>query len=336
MTDHGAGPPPTSQVYIDHYSAVHLAATRAREIAVRCGLRGSLPDQAGALASELAGNLDKHATGGVVYLQPLPHQAGMEILAADGGPGMADLDRCLADGYTTTGTLGTGLGAVQRIADTFLIRSRPGEGTLTSARLTAPDAPDTSGPRFGMIRLPAEGEELCGDACTVIAGPGSTTAMVVDGLGHGQLAERAAAAAQRTFADISEAPLTDIMRALHRGLRHTRGAAVGLLRLHPRRAEYCGVGNVRLCVPSADGPHRRVDGRPGVVGWNLPTPQVRTVPVHAGQLVTVYSDGIASRWSHAPSPFLLHLPCELLPAALAHRYRRYRDDATALTMEGAG
>ena len=59
---------------------------------------------------------------------------------------MAELDRCLGDGYTTTGTLGTGLGAVQRITDTFLIRSRAGEGTLASARLThAPRLPAPAG-----------------------------------------------------------------------------------------------------------------------------------------------------------------------------------------------
>ncbi|EST39719.1 hypothetical protein N566_00275 [Streptomycetaceae bacterium MP113-05] len=326
-------PPPTVEVHIDHYSAVHLAATRARETAVQCGLAGSLPDRAGAVASELASNLGKHAMDGVLYLQPAPGGAGLEILAADRGPGMADLQRCLADGYTTTGTLGTGLGAVQRIAGELVVRTQPGEGTVAAARISPPGTVRPA-PRAGMIRLPAEGEDVCGDGCAVTGDPEAPTAMVVDGLGHGAPAERAARTALRAFEGMAADALPEIVRNLHRSLRHTRGAAVGLLRLREGHAEYCGVGNVRLCVLSVEDEHRRLDGRPGVVGWNLPTPQVRTVPLRPGQVAVLYSDGIASRWSHSPGPFLLRLPPELLPAALAHRHRKYRDDATALSMEG--
>ncbi|MDT0379269.1 SpoIIE family protein phosphatase [Streptomyces sp. DSM 42041] len=328
-----AEPSPTVEVRIDHYSAVHLAASRAREIAVRCGLTGPLPDQAGAVASELASNLDKHAVDGVVYLQPVPGVPGLEILAADRGPGMAELARCLSDGYTTTGTLGTGLGAVQRISGGFLVRTEPGEGTVAAARITPPDT-SPAARRTGMVRLPAEGEEFCGDGCAVAGETGAPTALVVDGLGHGEPAALAAHTALRAFEGLADRTLPEIVQGLHRSLRHTRGAAVGLLRLHEGRAEYCGVGNIRLCVLSPREEHRRMDGRPGVVGWNLPTPQVRSVPLRTGQVAVLYSDGIASRWSHAPSPFLLRLPPELLPAALAHRHRKYRDDATALSMEG--
>ena len=75
-----------------------------------------------------------------------------------------------------------------------------------------------------------------------------------------------------------------------------------------------------------------MDGRPGVVGWNLPTPQVRSAPVTPNQVVVLHSDG--TRWSHDPSPFLLRLSAELLRAALAHRYRRSRDDASAPSLPG--
>lgn len=329
-----AEPLPTAQVRIDHESAVHLAATVARDTALRCGLEGALPDRAAAVASELASNLHKHARDGVVYVQPLTLGRGLEIVAVDGGPGMADLRRCLADGYTTTGTLGTGLGAVRRVASGFVIRSRPGHGTAASARIaaTADDA-GAEAAGTGAVCLPADGETECGDACAVRDTDAGRTAVVVDGLGHGEPAARAARTALRTFDSAPALPLPDIMRALHRALRHTRGAAVGLLRLVPGGVEYCGVGNIRMCLLSAaDEPLRRVESRPGVVGWNLPTPQVRGVPAEAGRLVVVHSDGIESRWAHSPPPALLSLPAELLPAALAHRHRRSRDDATALTL----
>ncbi|MFF8606794.1 SpoIIE family protein phosphatase [Streptomyces sp. NPDC015346] len=324
--------PPTIQVPIDHYSAVHLAATHAREMAVRCGMEASWPDQAAAVASELASNLDKHAADGIVYLQPLPMGEGLEILAVDRGPGMAELQRCLTDGYTTTGTLGTGLGAVGRVATDFVIRTQVPEGTVASARVSAVGRTTASG--TGMVCLPADGEEECGDGCALFETGGRLTAAVVDGLGHGEAAARATRTALQVFRDTSEQPLPDIMRSLHRSLRHTRGAAVGLIRLLPGSVEFCGVGNIRLCLLSVHHVRRRLDGRPGVVGWNLPTPQVQNAPVEPGEVLLAHSDGIESRWSHDPSPFLLRLPAELLPAALAHRHRRSRDDATALSLTG--
>ena len=75
----------------------------------------------------------------------------MEILAADRGPGATgdDSERCLADGYTTTGdTLGAGLGAVKRMATTFTMRSADGTGAAPlrrRARLTQPDGPAPAG-----------------------------------------------------------------------------------------------------------------------------------------------------------------------------------------------
>lgn len=333
------------QVRIDHYSAVHLAATLARETAVQCGLPGSLPDQAAAVASELASNLDKHATDGIVYLHPLPLGDGMEILSADRGPGMSDLQRCLTDGYSTTDTLGSGLGAVRRVANDFTIRTLVPDGTIISARVTAPGntpsrttAPEQQRPSpaagTGAVCLPSDGEQEYGDGCALVDSDAGRTAIVVDGLGHGELAAHAARAALKTFHSTSHQPLPDIMLALHHTLRHTRGAAVGLVRLVSGHAQYCGVGNVRLCALSVHQDHRRLDGQPGIVGWNLPTPQLRTTPLQPGQVCVLHSDGIEARWSHNPSAFLLRLPAELLPAALAHRHRRTRDDSTALSLTG--
>jgi serine/threonine-protein kinase RsbT len=50
----------------------------------------------------------------------------------DNGPGIADLDMALRDGYTTGGGLGLGLGGSRRLVDEFEIDSRPGEGTAVS------------------------------------------------------------------------------------------------------------------------------------------------------------------------------------------------------------
>lgn len=322
----------TEEVRIDHYSAVHLAATRARDMGVRCGLGGSLPDQAAAAASELAGNLDKHARAGSLFIQPIPLADGLELIAVDRGPGMADPRRCLTDGYTTAGTLGTGLGAVERIATELRISSRVPDGTLVAARISAHPGPLPTG--AGMVCLPAEGEDECGDAAAVHEDAGVRTALVIDGLGHGEAAARAAGRGLRVFHDHRDEPLSQIMSLLHHALRHTRGAAVGLLRMSPAGTEFCAVGNVRLCVLDPQGAHSRMDGRPGIVGWNLPTPHTRRTTVARGQTAVLFSDGIEARWARDPSPALLELPAALLPAALGHRHRRLRDDASAISLAG--
>lgn len=323
----------TDEIRVDHESAIHLAATAARDRALRCGLPGSMPDQAAVLASELAGNLDKHAVDGTVYVQPFRLGTGVEIVAVDRGPGIGDLDRAMADGYTTaTGSLGAGLGAVRRIATEFTIRTRAGFGTLVCARLSPPGKPPSRRWDTGSVCLPAKSERHCGDACAVAETGDALTGLVVDGLGHGVAAAEAARSALRSFHTAPDRPLDDILTSLHRSLRHTRGAAAGVLRLRPDRAEYCGVGNIRAVAFSGGDVLHRLAGQPGIVGWNIPTPRVRTLSLPPGTAVALHSDGIESRWSHSPSTFLLRLPPPLLAAALAHGHRRTRDDATVLTV----
>ncbi|WP_254885619.1 SpoIIE family protein phosphatase [Streptomyces sp. NA02950] len=325
---------PTAAVRVDHHSAVHLAAATAREVARERGLPGALPDQAAVIASELASNLDKHASNGTLYIQPTPLGAGVEIMAADRGPGMPELERCLADGYTTAGTLGVGLGAVSRLATHFTIRTGTdggvGAGTWACARLTPPGDRETGLQDVGSVCLAVEGEEDCGDARAVVQTGETRTAAVVDGLGHGPQAAEAAQVALRSFLADPDQPLPDLLTAMNRALRRTRGAAVGLLRLGPQGADYCGIGNVRALTLSHEGVHHRLTGQPGVVGWSMPRPRSHGFPVPPGATVVLYSDGIDCRWAREPSRSLLRLPPSLLSAALAHAHRRLRDDATVL------
>ncbi|GHH48305.1 SpoIIE family protein phosphatase [Streptomyces candidus] len=333
------GPPPTvaARIRIDHYSAVHLAAATARQIALDSGLPGALPDRAAVLASELASNIAKHAQEGSVFVQSLPLRPGVEILASDRGPGIPDLEAAFTDGWTTTNTLGSGLGAVRRIASEFTLRTNPGTGTVICARLTAPGAPAARGPDLAALCLPRESEDSCGDGWAVSdTGDVATdlpqrTVVVVDGLGHGPPAAEAADTALRAFRRDPDLPLPALMTSLHKSLRRTRGAAVGLLRLRPDgHADHCSVGNVRAQAVGFDGVRSRLSGQPGVVGWNMPLPRVQRIPVPPGSLLVLHSDGVDPRWTHDPTRFLLRLPPPLLVASLAHDFRRSRDDATVL------
>lgn len=82
-------------------------------------------------ASELARNTLVYGGGGSVEVSRVRNEirAGIRIVFADQGPGIADLDLALTDGYTTGGGLGLGLSGARRLVDDFAIDTAPGEGT---------------------------------------------------------------------------------------------------------------------------------------------------------------------------------------------------------------
>ncbi|MGW3961797.1 ATP-binding protein [Amycolatopsis sp. NPDC005003] len=331
----------TRQIRVDHPSAGYAAARVAREAAREAGLADVLADRAAVVAAELASNIAKHAGGGSVFVQrslfggpggeaPGRHSSltgrGVDVLAADDGPGMADLDHWLLDGNTTTATLGTGLGAVKRMAAEFRITSSPSAGTLAAARLLDPGAPAPHR-AIGHFRLPRDGEEYCGDAVALADVTGSRTAVVADGLGHGPDAAEAADAALRVFTENPDRPLPHQLTNMHRALRTTRGAAVALVRIAPRRLEFCGVGNVSG-ASLGGGPSRLLLSTPGIVGFTLPSAPVRHLALAEDDVVVLHTDGVGTGWRvPGRAPDLL-----LLAADLAHRHRNARDDAAMLAL----
>ena len=82
-------------------------------------------------ASEIARNTVVYGGGGHVEIAAVnegPRQ-GLRLTFVDHGPGIADVELALRDGYTTGSGLGLGLGGAKRLVNGFHIESRPGEGT---------------------------------------------------------------------------------------------------------------------------------------------------------------------------------------------------------------
>lgn len=112
---------------------VHLRKhVRERALAIKL----SLIDQTKVVtaASELARNTIKYGGGGEVQLELLGDgiRDGLALLFVDGGPGIADLELALTDGYTSGGGLGLGLSGSRRLMDEFEIDTRVGEGMAVS------------------------------------------------------------------------------------------------------------------------------------------------------------------------------------------------------------
>jgi serine/threonine-protein kinase RsbT len=105
---------------------------QVRTVAANNGL--SLVDQTKLVtaASELARNTLVHGGGGVARVEvvkSLNGRSGVKLHFSDEGPGIADLDLALTDGWTTGGGLGLGLSGARRLVDEFELNSKPGAGT---------------------------------------------------------------------------------------------------------------------------------------------------------------------------------------------------------------
>ncbi|HEY1640062.1 MAG TPA: ATP-binding protein [Streptosporangiaceae bacterium] len=98
------------------------------------GMGMSLVDQTKVVtaASELARNTLIHGGGGAVRIEQVTSavgRAGIRIVFRDDGPGIADVDLALTDGWTSGSGLGLGLSGARRLVDEFDLTSQPGAGT---------------------------------------------------------------------------------------------------------------------------------------------------------------------------------------------------------------
>lgn len=107
-------------------------AVRRKSIALGFGL----VDQTKVVtaSSELARNTLDYGGGGTAQLELVENgtRSGLRVTFEDQGPGIADLDLALTDGYTTGNGMGLGLSGAKRLSNEFEIWSKPGEGTRVS------------------------------------------------------------------------------------------------------------------------------------------------------------------------------------------------------------
>lgn len=307
-----------------------------RHVAARCrelGFDEVTSGQAAIIINELGGNLCKHARQGHLWIAArageLPE---LEILSVDSGPGIHDLALALRDGFSTAGTPGTGLGAVQRLATDFDIHSAVGKGTVILARLRPGARPERAF-RWGVVALPAPKESVCGDSWGVAFDGPHAALVVADGLGHGIHAAEASLAAVDGFA---RQPFADMKAALeesHVVLRMTRGAAVTRAQLDAQTGSLraAGAGNVAIRVVNGIF-NRSVLAQHGTVGVQMRRVEETKMQWPAHALVVCHSDGLQSRWPPEALNGLIGRDPALAAAVLVRDYGRGRDDVTVLVV----
>jgi hypothetical protein len=261
---------------------------------------------------------------------------GLEIESHDSGPGIADVEQALADRFSTAGTRGTGLGAVNRLMDELDITSGRGRATRIVCRKWVRQHPSSIRVcplAFGVATRPRQPGEDNGDAFVVKQWAESALVGVIDGLGHGQLAHRAAQAARQYVESHFDLPLDQIFRGVDRACRSTRGVVMALARFDwgQGRLAFASVGNVEVRVfpSSALFPFSI---RRGIIGLNAPNAMVTEHPWPPGHVLVLHSDGLRTHWNWKDFPGLAEQPAQALAQELLRLLAKEEDDATVLVV----
>ena len=329
----------THAVFVTDASQVADARRRANAVALGLGFDAAKAGNVAIVATELATNLLKHGGGGELLIQRREHgnSAQIELVALDRGPGIVDLGRALADGHSTAGSPGNGLGAIARLSTEMEVYAPADRGTAVLARLGAAD-PQAPHRRVvvGGVAVPMPGEAVCGDAWCLERTAGGAVLMVADGLGHGPVASTASRAAVAAFQASDPTGIERTVGDIHAALRRTRGAAVALARVSIDEAavRFCGIGNIAGLIAS-HGYEKRMVSMNGTAGANARTIKGFSYDLPADGAVVLASDGLATGLSLAGHPGLLARDPTLIAAVLYRDFGRGRDDATAVVVKAA-
>jgi len=326
---------------VEESSQVGTARRAAVDLARRQQFDEELTGKAGLAATECATNILKHAGTGRIMVRPIQCDdiGGVEIIALDKGPGIADVAASLRDGHSTSGTMGGGLGALSRLSERFEIFTQPGKGTAIRLEFWAQPLPNHPFPiEFGGVCVPKEGELVSGDDWSVHVWRDQIAVLVADGLGHGDMAHEAARAATLVFAARPQEEPQGILEAAHGALARTRGAAVAVAKLSAagERGSFAGVGNIVARVEGGPNPGRHLVSYNGIVGHTVRKLQEFAFPWPKEALLVLHSDGLTTHWDFSTYPGLISRHPALIAAVLYRDYDRGRDDVSVVVIRNRG
>ena len=182
----------------------------------------------------------------------------------------------------------------------------------------------------GIAQFTLPGEAESGDGCVVKIADKRAIIGVIDGLGHGPEAARAAQAAAAIIEAFDHEPVGAIMARCHDKLRGTRGAAITLVAFDAVRGQldWLGAGNVAavLLRPEVAGKPLREElfVRGGVAGVRLPSTAASSVEIRDGDIVAIATDGVQPGFIGG----VAHgVPPQRLAERLLAEYQTARDDA---------
>lgn len=321
---------------VDGPADVYRAAELAGLFADSLGFTPADRAEIALVATELASNLLQHASGGAVTLSRIeaPGRIGIQIESEDTGPGISDLEQAITDGYSTAGSLGMGLGTINRLTDELAAYSRPDRGVRIVCQRWI--RPQTSGISvralaFGAATRSYRRLRENGDAFIIKQWGSNAIAGIIDGLGHGQFAQRASQTARQYVEQHFDQPLESLFRGVERACRATRGVVMALARfdLVQQKLTVASVGNVEVRLIGSSERFNLIVRR-GVIGLNAPSPVPLEHPWTSSSLLIMHSDGLPTHWAWDEFSDLLHAAPAVVARRLLQALGKMDDDATVI------
>jgi anti-sigma regulatory factor (Ser/Thr protein kinase) len=310
----------------------------AHYIAVAAGFESKRIAEMDIVIAEMTTNLYKYANDGELLIGHFTGQDEyIEIICIDNGPGIGETSRMLADGFSTTNTLGHGLGSIKRLSDNFDIYSQKGWGTIVLSRIykVPPKKKDKKVITFNPVVIAKPGETVSGDGCYLKNSENLLKFIVADGLGHGREANVAVNEAVSSFKICPYDSPCDIIRYLHQDVKKTRGlvATIGVIDIEKSLVRIAGVGNIstRLSGPVLSKAHLAYNG---IIGHNIPnTMNDQVLSFSEYNQLVLCSDGMRSRWDLSKITGISRCDASLQAAALYKDFGRQTDDMSAVIIK---
>lgn len=192
-----------------------------------------------------------------------------------------------------------------------------------------------AGMEWAVAQRPCPGEWVSGDAHVVREFPEGVLFAVIDGLGHGPEAARAASIASSNLHTRPDPDPAAAIMQCHEALRGSRGVVLTVAAYYPSRQllEWSGIGNIESILwhlpGRADGRRESVASRGGVVGYQVPRLHVTRLEVAPGDICCLATDGISTAFVEKTPPYME--PHYLAEHILAG-YARDNDDALVLAV----
>jgi anti-sigma regulatory factor (Ser/Thr protein kinase) len=332
------------QITVAVASDASLARRTAKAMASAIGFGERASEEIALAAGELASNLVRHAKAGKLMLEPITggERTGIQVESVDSGPGIPDVEQAMMDGFSTARGLGCGLGAVNRMMDEFHIRSRraaPAGTRIVCRRWLRGDTSrlDPCPLEFGAASRACPAMRVNGDAFVIKRWSTNALAGVIDGLGHGPFAHRAARAASRYLDGHFDQSLDGIFRGVGRTCRGTRGVVMALAQFTFKgddvRFSFAGVGDVEARLLGGSKAEHFIVRR-GILGGNSPNPRVTEHRWEPGNLIVLHSDGLTHHWGPKDFPGLRGASATSIAQRLLRALATKYDDATVVVVRG--
>lgn len=328
-------------IRISHISDVAAVRNAVQRMARQVGHNGSAIDEIGLVSVELVTNILKYAKSGTIVLKIIDDEdrRGIQIESIDKGPGIRDFEEAVVDGYSTSGSLGYGLGAVHRMMDHLEIAANghdtPGTHIIARRWVRTDTAETVQCPLdIGACTRSYPGMKLNGDAFVIKKWGHHALAGVIDGLGHGQYAHHASQKARQYVDSHYDMRLEDIFRGVQRACRATRGVVMALARFDwaEKQFHYASVGNIEVREINASLPVR-FQIRRGIIGKNAPNTVVTIHPWEMNNILIIHSDGISTHWQWRDFIHLADKSATDLSYHLMRAQGKDNDDATIVVIK---